>query len=68
MLAASQDNATHLDELDRYVAEGMINIGTSTALEWWTNTAQRTRFPTYERYISEAWRRKLASGCVGQYP
>lgn len=46
MLAASQDNAMIANELERYIGEGIINIGTSSALEWWTNTPQRTQFPT----------------------
>lgn len=49
MLVTSQENVTLLDELNRCIAKGIINIGNSTALEWWTKTAQRTRFPTLSR-------------------
>ena len=39
------------DEYERYLLDGgaPISIGTSTALEWWTNTAQRTKFPLLSR-------------------
>ena len=32
-----------------YIDEGLMGTGTSTALEWWTNTAQWTRFRTLSR-------------------
>ena len=38
-----------LETYSAYIDEGLIRIGTSTALEWWTNTAQWTRFPTLSR-------------------
>ena len=48
-MLADQDDAVVKDEYERYLAEGIVSIGTSTALEWWTNTAQRTRFPLLSR-------------------
>ena len=37
------------DEYKRYLTEGIVSIDISIALEWWTNTAQRTRFPLLSR-------------------
>ena len=48
-MLADQDDALMKDEYERYVTEGIVSIDTSTALEWWTNTAQRTRSPLLSR-------------------
>lgn len=48
-MLADQDDAVVKDEYERYLAEGIISIDTSTALEWWINTVQRTRFPLLSR-------------------
>ena len=39
------DDAEVKDKYEKYLREGIISIGSSAALEWWINTAQRTRFP-----------------------
>ena len=49
MLAASGRDFTLKSEFQRYIDDGLVDIGASTALEWWTNKAQRTRFPSLSR-------------------
>ena len=40
MLAlAFEEISVITDELERYIAEGITDIGISTALEWWFNIA-----------------------------
>ena len=46
---ALKDDTVITDKLDRYIAEGIINIGTSTALKWRTDKAQRTQLPSLSR-------------------
>ena len=40
---------SRLSSRPTYIDESLVEIGASMALDWWTNTAQRMRFPTLSR-------------------
>ncbi len=46
------DTGADIDELERYINEPLLIQNNGTALHWWLMHEQRTRLPSYQRWLS----------------